>query len=96
MPIGYGIGQILTIIIIGWTKYQFGVFNFFSTLIFDLLLASPFLVNIVRYTKKYNYAVKFFEKNKNIDTENVYDYQNVEVKCVYQHISYEIGEIYKL
>jgi hypothetical protein len=90
VPGGYGIGQVLTIIILGWTKYHFGlyhfgVYNFISTIIIDFLICSPYFINIIKYTKRYNYAVKFFERNK-----------NPQVKCVYDCVFFEVGEIYTL
>ena len=50
----------LTIWSKGWDKYNFSISSLIFSLIMDLMIASPLIINYIRQIKKYNLIVKKF------------------------------------
>jgi len=61
MPIGYLIVQGITIWSKGWDKYNFNIGNLFFSIIINLLIVSPLIVNYIIQRKKYNLIIKKFQ-----------------------------------
>lgn len=95
LPVGYLTSQILRILSIGWSKYHFDIiyllFSFLNLVIFDFLIALPFIISQIRsrkkYKKLYNRIIKEYKEN-NIKTNKV--------KCIYNFEEFEKGESYEV
>lgn len=86
IPVGYGSTEILKMTVIyGWEKYNFSVGNLMSSLIFNGLIALPFIINYIRNRKKYKSILK------KIEDKSIKSYK---VKAVFDYDNFEKGKLY--
>jgi len=53
VPFGYIFAQTIGIFVKGWSEYHFSIWNLFFTIIFDLLLVSPLIINCIKPKVRY-------------------------------------------
>lgn len=62
VPVGYLMGQGISIWTKGWDKYNFSIGSLLFSLSIDLLIMSPLIVNYFIQRKKFNLIIKKFHK----------------------------------
>lgn len=87
MPIGYGIGEGIRVLIDG-QKYHFNFSNFIFGIIINLLIITPFLVNYFIQMKKFKFIINkhLADKNKKLKVKAIMDYSTI----------YEKGKSYEI
>lgn len=87
VPLGYSFVQIMTILISGWEKYHFSMYNLIGNLTTNFLILSPFLINYIRHTKRFKKIYKKVIEN----SKNVY-----RVKALFTYSPFIKGSYYEI
>jgi len=69
--------------------YDFNIYRTISFLIFYLLIYSPFIVNYIRLTKRYNKIYKLYQENPKINVKAKFDYKSILKNQSYEIVAYE-------
>jgi hypothetical protein len=90
LPFGYFFTQGLLIVLKGWYKYHFDIFNMLFLILFDCLIVSPIIINYFRHKNKYNDILKKLY-SKHLEEKNT-----VKVKAKFNYESFIKGQSYYL
>lgn len=80
-PLGYIFGEVLKYFLL---TYKFSISQLFFTILLNLLIASPLIINYYKHMKKYNRLIKKIRENSKLD----------KVKAIMNYEGFIKGESY--
>ena len=89
-PIGYIIGDIMKIVVLGWGKYHFSILNFIFTFLVELIITSPLIINYFLHVKKYKQLINKVKSKKEFNVKSLFDFDDFKkdqyYKCYFTEI----------